>query len=133
MHKIDMNITSDNLKDNLLLKIFFSSKISLDDADKSTPRDIEKRKLKRDTIEIIHALCEDRDMILNDFKSGTFPLQATEGLGSLSMSYRVAEVSEILSPKKILHRLSIALAQVKAGNTSESLLNEFHQIICPLY
>ena len=129
-----MNITSDNLKDNLLLKIFFSSKISLDDADKSTPpRDIEKRKLKRDTIEIIHALCEDRDMVLNDFKSGTFPLQAIEGLGSLSMSYRVAKVSEILSPKKILHRLSIALAQVKACNTSESLLNEFHQIICPLY
>ena len=133
MQKIDMNITSDNLKDNLLLKIFFSSKISLDDADKSTPRDIEKRKLKRDTIEIIDALCEDRDMVLNDFKSGIFPLQATEGLGSLSMSYRIAEVSEILSPKKILQRLSIALAQVKAGNTSESLLNEFHQIICSLY
>ena len=28
-----------------------------------------------------------------------------------------------LSPKQILQRLPIALAQVKAGNTSENLLN----------
>ena len=32
-------------------------------------------------------------------------------------------------PKKILQRLAIALAQVKAGNTSENLLNEIRQII----
>ena len=31
---------------------------------------------------------------------------------------------KILTPKKILQRLPIALAQVKAGNNSESLLNE---------
>ena len=31
---------------------------------------------------------------------------------------------KILTPKQILQRLSIALAQVKAGNTSENLLNE---------
>ena len=30
---------------------------------------------------------------------------------------------KILSPKQMLQRLSIALAQVKAGNNSESLLN----------
>ena len=36
----------------------------------------------------------------------------------------------ILTPKKILQRLPIALAQIKAGNNSKSLLNEIRQIIC---
>ena len=36
---------------------------------------------------------------------------------------------KILSPKQMLQRLSIALAQVKAGNNSESLLNERRQIV----
>ena len=40
---------------------------------------------------------------------------------------------KILTPKQMLQRLSIALAQVKAGNNSESLLNEIRQIINSLY
>ena len=36
---------------------------------------------------------------------------------------------KILILKQILQRLSIALAQVKAGNTSKKLLNEIRQII----
>ena len=40
---------------------------------------------------------------------------------------------KILSPKQILQRLPIALAQVKAGNNSESLLNEIRQIVYSLY
>ena len=40
---------------------------------------------------------------------------------------------KILTPKKILQRLPIALAQVKAGNNSESLLNEIRQIVYSLY
>ena len=39
---------------------------------------------------------------------------------------------KILTPKQMLQRLSIALAQVKAGNNSESLLNEIRQIVCSL-
>ena len=31
---------------------------------------------------------------------------------------------KILTPKQVLQRLPIAIAQVKAGNNSESLLNE---------
>ena len=41
--------------------------------------------------------------------------------------------TKILTPKQILHRLPIALAQVKAGNTSEKLLNEIKQIIYSLH
>ena len=40
---------------------------------------------------------------------------------------------EILTFKQMLQRLPIALAQVKAGNNSESLLNEIRQIVYSLY
>ena len=40
---------------------------------------------------------------------------------------------KILTPKQMLQRLPIALAQVKAGNNSESLLNEIRQIVCSFY
>ena len=46
-----------------------------------------------------------------------------EGTGLLNM----------LTPKQMLLRLAIALAQVKAGNNSESLLNEIRQIVYSLY
>ena len=40
---------------------------------------------------------------------------------------------KVLTPKQMLQRLPIALAQVKAGNNSESLLNEIWQIAYSLY
>ena len=40
---------------------------------------------------------------------------------------------KILTPKQMLQRLPIAPAQVKAGNNSESLLNEIRQIVYSLY
>ena len=40
---------------------------------------------------------------------------------------------KILTPKKMHQRLPISLAQVKAGNNSESLLNEIRQIVYSLY
>ena len=40
---------------------------------------------------------------------------------------------KILTPKQMFERLPIALAQVKAGNNSESLLNEIRQIVYFLY
>ena len=54
------------------------------------------------------------------------------------MIARSAKVSErlsvnLLTPKQILQMLPIAHAQVKVGNTSESLLNEISQIIYNLY
>ena len=49
-------------------------------------------------------------------------LKATKGAGL-----------KILTPKQLLQRLPIALAQVKAGNNSEDLLNEIWQIVYFLY
>ena len=39
----------------------------------------------------------------------------------------------MLISKQILEKLPIALAQVKAGNTSKNVLNEIRQIIYSLY
>ena len=61
-----------------------------------------------------------------------------------NMSARVARVAiiakasdhsniKILSPKQKLQRLPIALAHIKAGRTSENLINEIRQIIYYLY
>ena len=40
---------------------------------------------------------------------------------------------KILTPKQMRQRLPVALAQVKAGNNSESLLNEIRQVVYSLY
>ena len=40
---------------------------------------------------------------------------------------------KILTPKQMLQRLPIALAQIKVGNNSESLLNEIRHIAYSWY
>ena len=40
---------------------------------------------------------------------------------------------KILTPKQMLQRLPISFAQIKAGNNSQSLLNEIRQIVYSLY
>ena len=40
---------------------------------------------------------------------------------------------KILTPKQMLQRLPIALAQVKTGNNSKNLLNQIRKIIYSLY
>ena len=50
------------------------------------------------------------------------------------MNLREKDINKkILTPKQMLQRLPIALAQVKAGNNSESLLNQIRQIVYSLY
>ena len=90
--------------------------------DKSIPRTAEGKDKKRNTYESTYALYEGRELILNAFRSGMFPIKGTKGEGL-----------KILTPKQMLQRLPIALAQVKAVNTSETLLNEIRQIIISLY
>ena len=71
-------------------------------------------------------------------KVNLFSLQSTKGSGCIGISDCVSEISgsshlKILSPKDMLQRLPIALAQVRAGDTSENLLNEIVQIMYYLY
>ena len=70
-----------------------------------------------------------RKKVINAFNSKIFPIK-TKGTGYLkSKPYS----SKILTPNQILKKLPIALAQIKAGNNSESLLNEIRQIAYSLY
>ena len=57
-----------------------------------------------------------------------------EGEGANEMSrVNASERLKILTSNQMLKRLPIALAHVKAGNNSESLLNEIRQIVYSLY
>ena len=88
------------------------------------PQDPEQKKLKSDVLDSVRALVKGRELMYNAFRSGIFyrleKSQEGEGL-------------KILTPNQILKRLPIALAQVKASNNSESLLNEIRQIVYSLY
>ena len=87
---------------------------------KTKPRDLEKRKLRADVLNSVAGLAQGREAVLTAFKSGIFQVskESQEGKGL-----------KILMPNKMLKRLPIALAQIKAGNNSESLLNEIRQFI----
>ena len=60
-----------------------------------------------------------------------------EMLSDVNYNARQNETKEkglkTLTHKQMLQRLPIALAQVKAGNNSENLLNEIRQIVYSLY
>ena len=79
---------------------------------------------KSDVLNSVGALAKGREVMFNASRSGIFHRleysQEGEGL-------------KILTPNQMLKRLPIALAQVKAGNNSESLLNEIRQIVYSLY
>ena len=72
---------------------------------------------------------EGREKILDAFESKIFSTKS-KGAGILNPDHSKLKV---LTPKQMLQRLPIALAQVKAGNNSESLLNEIRQIVYSLY
>ena len=77
--------------------------------------------------------------IENHFNEGEKAINFIEDYGSIVLeARRLAKEQEgkglkILTPNQMLKRLPIALAQVKAGNNSESLLNEIRQIVYSLY
>ena len=52
-----------------------------------------------------------------------------KNLSEAKYKTKYGERIKILTSKQIIQRLPVALAQVKAGNTSENLLNEIRQII----
>ena len=91
---------------------------------KTKPRNPEKRKLRSDVLDSVTGLINGREMVLKAFQSGILHKleKSQEGKGI-----------KILTPNQMLKRLPIALAQVKAGNNSESLLNEIRQIVYSLY
>ena len=85
------------IKSSNLLEVSYNLMIKLDLDQKQISRK------KRNAYESIFALYECWELILNAFKSGIFSLKLSQGKGI-----------NVLSPKQIIQRLPIALAQLKA-------------------
>ena len=85
--------------------------------------------IKKDVPKNLYNLFEGRKKVLHAFDSKIFPIK-TECTGYLKSK---PSSFKILTPNQMLKRLPIALAQVKAGNNSEILLNEIRQIVYYLY
>ena len=100
----------------------YNGKISIDEAEmeqtnllenivnfsnKSKPRSKRDKDKKQNTYDSINALYEGQELILNAYKSGIFLIKETNG-----------KELKIITPRQMLQKIPIALAQVKAGNTS---------------
>ena len=113
---------ADEYQSNLVEKINDSIK-------KTKPKNEEKKREKENVKKKLYYFYTGREMVLNGFKSKLF-LTKSKGSGILNTNHSKLK---ILTPKQMLKRLPIALAQVKEGNNSENLLNEIRQIVCSLY
>ena len=85
---------------------------------------------------------QEQRQALNNFNTlynaGDNAIKFIEDYGSMILEAKKIVKQEgkglkILTPNQMLKRLPIALAQIKAGNNSESLLNEIGQIVYSLY
>ena len=85
---------------------------------------------KKYVLKSLYNLFEVRERVFNAFDSKIFPIKL-----KTHASDKISDHSnlKILTPKQMLQRLPIALAQVKASNTYENLLNEIRHIIYSLY
>ena len=88
------------------------------------------RKRKK-TINSLEKFYKSREEVINFFKD------YIDILSDVNYDSKHSETKwkglKMLTPKQVLQRLPVAFAQVKAGNNSESLLNEIRQIVYSLY
>ena len=91
----------------------------------------EKTGEQKNVIDNLNKFCNSREDVIN------FLRDYIEMLSDSNYNPKQNETKgtglKILTPKQMLQRLPIALVQVKAGNNSESLLNEIRQIVYYLY
>ena len=97
---------------------------------------LSQKELKEDVLNSAMTLLNGRKVVFKAFESGIFlkseELKQSEQSSDSDISLFTPKEEtglKILTPQQILERLPIALAQVKAGNNSESLLNEIRQIV----
>ena len=92
-------------------------------------RSQEKKQEKEIVLKSLYSFYKGREKILNAFESKIFSIKS-KGAGILNPDHSKLKV---ITPKQMPQRLPTALAQVKTGNNSESLLNEIRQIAYSLY
>ena len=83
---------------------------------------------QQETIDNIENLYKSRQEVVNMFNN-----YARNVSKSINKAKHEGKGLQILAPNQMFKRLPIALAQIKAGNNSESLLNEIRQIVYSLY
>ena len=81
------------------------------------PKSEEKKQENEIVLENLYNFFEGREKLLDAFESKIFSIKS-KGAGILNLNHSKLK---ILTPKQMLQRLQIALAQVKAGNNLESL------------
>ena len=97
---------------------------------KNTKSKSEEQKQENEIVlENLYNFFEGREKLLDTFESKIFSIKS-KGVGILNLNHSKLK---ILTPKQMLQRLQIALAQVKEGNNLENLLNEIKQIVYSLY
>ena len=124
-------------------KDIYEDEITLDEADKdqsnltneinefikkTKPKNDDKKQERRIVVKNLRNFLNAREMVFNGFRSKIFLAKST-GTGILNPDNSKLK---ILTSKQMLKRLPIALAQGKAGNNSENVLNEMRQIIYSL-
>ena len=87
-----------------------------------------KSKDQLDAIKNINNLYDSRQKIFNLFNDN-----AKIRSEAIHKTKQDGTGLKILTPKQMLQRLLIALAQVKTGHNSEILLNEIRKIVCSMY
>ena len=85
------------------------------------PRSQEKKREKEIVLQNLYIFFEGREKILDAFGIKMFSIKS-KGSGILNPDHSKLKI-------QMLERLPIVFAQVKAGNNSESLLNEIRQIV----
>ena len=85
------------------------------------PRDKSEEQKKKKKIDNIKNLYNSREEVVKIFNDYDYD------------SKQEGTRLKILTPKQMLQGLPISLAQIKAGNNSQSLLNEIRQIVYSLY
>ena len=90
-----------------------------------------KSEMKLYTIKNVKNLYDSRQKIIDLFNN--YSKIKFESIYRSKQNETKRKGLKVLIPKQMLQRFPIALAQVKAGNNSESLLNEIKQIVYSLY
>ena len=87
-----------------------------------------KNREQRETLNNINNLYNARDVAIKFIEDyGSMILEAKR------LARQEGEGLKILPPNQMLKRLPIALAQIKAGNNLETVLNEIRQAVYSLY
>ena len=90
-----------------------------------------KSKEQKNTIYNIEMLYKARNEVIKLYDD--YSLMMSEAMTKAKQNVTKGTGLKILTPKQMIQRLPIELAQIKAGNNSENLLYEIRQIIYALY